>query len=282
MRGILFSCLACSFLFVAGCQNWKFSAQRTQNLQVAGTSGLMKIETSNGSVKVIGSDAELIDVQAKVTANGPTQEDADAMLSEVEIHLDEVDGGFRLYSTQPKLFRGGVSYEVTLPRGMSVDANSSNGAIEVAGIDGQSTLESSNGAIKVVGARSTVKAKTSNGAVSVDAVEPVNVNLRSSNGRITFKGGLVGDDNIVRTSNGAIEVNLEGAAVDVNASTSNGRITVEEAGEPSSTSTKKTKLSQVVGTGESEGRKLQLETSNGSITIRHTAGSSEATPAAAE
>ena len=129
--------------------------------------------------------------------------------------------------------------------GGDVQARTSGGRIEVDGSDGDVDVETSGGRIQVEEVRGNVRARTSGGPIDIADVRG-SVEARTSGGRIQahdvgspvlartsggsisvrFVGEAEGD---LQTSGGSIEAELpEGAGVDLDASTSGGRVRIEE------------------------------------------------------
>jgi len=157
-----------------------------------------------------------------------------------------------------------ANIDVTVPASIILDFETSNGKIEVSGIEGPGTFRTSNGKIALGNVKGDFVARTSNGNIDVDGLEG-SVRLDTSNGSIDFRGQLLpGSDNEMETSNGQVMVDLEGEpSVSLEATTSNG--TVKSEFPILATETGKGRLVGTLGDGEAD---LHVETSNGSITIR--------------
>ncbi|MFN8640000.1 MAG: DUF4097 family beta strand repeat-containing protein [Dehalococcoidia bacterium] len=176
----------------------------------------------------------------------------------------------------------GAHIEVQVPRGSSVNVDSSNGGVDIAGTFEVSRIKASNGAVRVAGATGATTIEVSNGRVGVErhtgdlailtsngAIEVVDqrggaLRLETSNGAIRFDGAIEGGDNTFETSNAAIEVAVRGTpSFILDASTSNGsvgsRFAVLEGTKAQG------KLTGRVGDGLG---RLVLRTSNGPIEVR--------------
>jgi len=267
----------------------------TETYEIAGLLDL-NVESSNGYVIVQSEDsvdvtvvesAETADVavRAILRSRADTLERAQERVDTIVIEMTQTGDSLLLrYNSSDQTLDvrrySGVSFEVTVPAQADVEVDTSNGAITIRGIEGQFHLDTSNGAIDLIDLIGMVDADTSNGAIDVDGFNGVlqletsngaidiedteaAVDARTSNGRIDFSGILVGDSHKMRTSNGAINVEVPlDAAITFNASTSIGSIS--------------TSLTLV---GDTEGRdwnatlnppatqRLELRTSNGNIRI---------------
>lgn len=264
--------------------NVEANREITQTYEIASLLDLT-VESSNGYVVVESAETASVTVTAKLRSRADTLEKAEERVEALVVDMIQTGDNLLLRyrsSDQPVDVRkySGVSFEVTVPAQADVEVDTSNGAITVRGIEGEFNLDTSNGAIDldelvgvvyadtsngridVDGFRGTLDLETSNGAIDVVNVE-ASIDARTSNGRIDFAGVLMGDNNDLRTSNGAIEVKVAAdASITFDASTSIGSIS--------------TSFTLV---GDTEGRSwnaalnppttqtLELRTSNGSIRI---------------
>ncbi|MFC1935585.1 DUF4097 domain-containing protein [Chloroflexota bacterium] len=158
----------------------------------------------------------------------------------------------------------GADIEVVAPSSARVELRTSNGMIELRGMEESGTLETSNGKIVVEDVRGNLDARTSNGSINVTELEG-SVDLETSNGAINFDGELTpGGRNEMGTSNGSVNVTLRGKpSIHLDATTSNG--TASSKLPITATSTGDNHLAGTIGDGEAE---LVIHTSNGSVTVR--------------
>jgi Toastrack DUF4097 len=213
--------------------NVEASREVTEPFEISGLLHL-SVESSNGYIIVQAADTTDVTVQAVDTANVTVRailrSRADSLEKAQErvnaIVVDMIQDGdnllLRYRNTDQSLDVGtysGVSFEVTVPAQADVEADTSNGAITIRGIEGQFNLDTSNGEIDLSELIGVVNADTSNGAIKVRNLIG-EVNADTSNGAIKVNGfnGVLNLD----TSNGAIDIEDVEASVD--ADTSNGRI----------------------------------------------------------
>lgn len=292
----LFGLYGCDIEEIIASAGGNIEANReiTQVYEIAGLLDLT-VESSNGSVvvqsadsttmSIVPGDTANVTVKATLRSRADTLEKAQERVNAIVVEMVQTGDNLLLrYNSADQSLDvrkySGVSFEVTVPAQADVEVDTSNGAITIRGIEGQFNLDTSNGAIDmddlvgvvhadtsngridVDGFRGTLDLETSNGAIDVEDVE-ASIDARTSNGRINFAGVLMGDNNDLRTSNGAIEVKVPvDASITFDASTSIGSIS--------------TSLSLV---GDTEGRSwnaalnppttqtLELRTSNGTIRI---------------
>jgi len=270
----------------------------TETYDIAGLLDL-DVESSNGYVIVQVEDtvdvtvvesAETADVSVRaiLRSRADTLERAQERVDAIVIEMTQTGDSLLLrYNSSDQSLDvrkySGVSFEVTVPAQADVEVDTSNGAITIRGIEGQFHLDTSNGAIDLIDLIGVVDADTSNGAIDVDGFNGVleletsngaidiedteaAVDARTSNGRIDFSGILVGDSHKMRTSNGAINVEVPlDAAITFNASTSIGSISTNLAlmGDTEGREWNASMNSQSAQFSQ----RLELRTSNGNIRI---------------
>jgi hypothetical protein len=228
---------------------WRGRLSSGQTLEVKGINGGITAEPSGG--------------EAEVTAVKRARHSDPAS---VEIKVVEHAGGVTICAVYPA--RGGgrgnacepggeggnarnndvqVEFAVKVPAGVKLKASTVNGAVRVGEVESDVDAASVNGSINVA-ATGVVKAETVNGSIE------------ASMGRADWTGKLD-----FETVNGSITLDLPAdLSADVDAETVNGRIDVDF---PLGGNVHKTKR-ELRGTIGAGGRSLDLETVNGSITLR--------------
>ena len=176
---------------------------------------------------------------------------------------------------------GGVRIAVTAPAATNVDLESSNGRIELRGMEAGGTVRTSNGRIlvgevdghfevattnsriEVRGIHGSGAMRTSNGRIVLEDARG-EFRATTSNGSISFDGEFApGSSNELKTVNGSVAVKLHGApSLKIDAATTNGKVVCGLSGAASQSD--KTHLVAVVGDGEAE---LVARTTNGSVRI---------------
>lgn len=220
--------------------------------------GLLEIRLDSGSVEVQVGDDDEIEVDAQGGggwAGGSVR---------FELRSDGRDAEFRGENRGWLGFGGGnVRVRIRIPEDFSLNVSTGGGAIEIQDIGGDVHARTSGGRIEVDGGEGDVDLRTSGGPIRVDDVHgnlrartsggPIDiadvdgsVEARTSGGRIQahdvgspvtartsggsisvrFVGEAEGD---LQTSGGSIEAELpEGAGVDLDATTSGGRVRMED------------------------------------------------------
>lgn len=229
------------------------SVERTETLShsSAGLAELV-VESQNGSVTLIGSDdAEDITVEAHYRAQASSETSAKKKLEQMSTAIKQEGNRLVVRAVfSSAMARESISYTVTLPHALLVQAKTSNGSLEATDLSGEVTLNTSNGRITVNSEQGPEElvARTSNGSINISA---------------SPKNGYYN----LRTSNGSVRVKLpEELGISLSAKTSNGSINLGS-GQWSFDGGKlsKNQVDAERGNGEF---KLHITTSNGSITLQ--------------
>ncbi len=168
--------------------------------------GSLEIANVNGSVTIRAWDREEIDVQAVKTAKN------NEALHAIRIDVESRRGVVEISAHLPNRGDASVSYEISLPRGASVDAEAVNGPLVVRGVEGLLDLEAVNGALTVEAAKGPIDAATVNGALTVGYVDVSGAplaDLESVNGELTvFLPATTTGSFSADTVNGGIETDF--------------------------------------------------------------------------
>ncbi len=264
--------MAITLLAAAGCTAGP-TETRDDSFSVNGTATLV-VNNDNGWIKVsTGTDDE---VRIQATLRGIDRIDYEVSQDGNTITvLAEIEQGWFISNV-------GVDITITTPVNTDVELETSNGAIELNGIEGTGTLRTSNGEIVLENVKGDFEGETSNGKIEVESLEGTaflrtsnggldlqgvtgEVDAETSNGGISYSGDMIaGGDNGLVTSNGNVDVELLGTpSIMLDALTSNGDVTSELP--ITATTTSDDHLVGKIGDGEAD---LYIRTSNGDVTIR--------------
>ncbi|MCC6476626.1 hypothetical protein IT157_06160 [bacterium] len=239
----------------------------------------LEIETVNGGIIVQSWDVNSIHIVAYRSVRCEKSETGRKFVDKFEPVVKERGSSLVIETKYPKRGWGDegneaygiISYLISAPRGLSVEAETVNGGVEIFGMNGEMELASVNGAIDVEaeeGLTGRANLSTVNGSVELLAsVISGKSKLESVNGGIDLKitSALNGDVSL-STVNGGIEITLP--------QTSDVRLTAEVAmsggiesdwGSVNEGSMFGESLDFTSGTGE---HRVSLESVNGSIEIR--------------
>ena len=209
--------------------------------------GTVELSNVNGDVTIRGWDKKQVDIKA--TKRGPAE-----FLDDIEIEIDASPERLTIETKYPRTRREthvSVEYELMVPKHAKLDSITNvNGAIDVAGVQGEIRINTVNGSAEMNGTTSSVDAETVNGNITAKWIE------FPSNGAVKM-----------RTVNGSLELELpSNANADVEASSMNGSIHTDF---PITVQGRflSRKLEGKIGNG---GSNIDLSTVNGAIDILKT------------
>jgi len=240
-----------------------------------GVSPTVVVNSENGSIEInAGTDNE-VRVEATLT-------DAPRVQYEISQDGDTITIDAKISKEWWFFGSAAADIAITAPAGTYVEVDTSNGAVELHGMEGSGTLRTSNGKIVLKDVKGAYDGTTSNGAIEIGTMEGTcvistsngsvdlwdvkgEVEVESSNGEIWFSGEMTaGSRSRLVTSNGKVDVELFGTpSISLDAKTSNGVVTCELV--ITATLTREDHLVGTIGAGEAE---LYIRTSNGDVTIR--------------
>jgi hypothetical protein len=201
-------------------------------LDTAGVTAL-EVRTHNGTIDFQGQDAGPGSVTITKKAGGRTAEDAQEAMDAIEVFVEPAGAGITRMGWKwkvPKRTRwsGEVNFAIRAPRALRLDAETHNGAMDIAAVEGDVRAETHNGRIKVNSGRGALNARTHNGAITATYAGP-RIALETHNGEIVADisrcAALTGD---VTTHNGAVRLSVGGeTSAAVRLQTNNGEVRTE-------------------------------------------------------
>lgn len=221
---------------------------RTEEFSVSGNVNLL-VETSGGSIEVLGSSEDEVVVEMYVRRRGQYIEPGEANLDDYDISIsqdgntvkaivDRKSGGvwnwnnrdsysisFIVYTpkqTRTRLKTSGGSLVAKNLEGTQ-ELRTSGGSISTEGIEGEMVLKTSGGSISINDVRGNVEAKTSGGTIRANALFG-NLDAHTSGGSISLKG-IEGNVD-ARTSGGSINAEIVAPSENIDLKTSGGSITI--------------------------------------------------------
>ena len=223
------------------------------------------ISTRNGPITLRRGDAPQTAITAKIAATTPQRLKETRIVAEIQ-----PDGGLLIAVKWPDdQPRKNVScaFDVTLPAATAaVNAETSNGPIDLAHLSGPARLRTSNGPITVKDHAGSVDARTSSGAIELREVGG-RVIAHTSNGQVTvaLRAGATGPID-VQTSNGSADLTLPPTYQGrFSLSTSNGSIHYPKPPAVQDVQAGRDHASFVIGQSTTAST---VTTSNGSIDVR--------------
>jgi hypothetical protein len=174
--------------------------------------GRVSVSGVNGAIEVLGEDRKDIALEARVTAEGSSGEDAQNMLRQIRIVTED---GIHAEVPRGGLFEHhgwSVSYKLRVPRHIAAELRTTNGGIAIAHVEGQLNASSTNGGLSLHDLTGSVHATTTNGGVDIS--------LAGDHWR--------GEGLFASSTNGGISVRVpERFAAHLVAETTNGGISVD-------------------------------------------------------
>ncbi|MGE3181685.1 MAG: DUF4097 domain-containing protein [Phycisphaerae bacterium] len=268
----------CAMLaFASGVACAKVKLEESFSLTHAFSGQALKVDLRNGSINVrVSDDVAQIEMSGKKTVEAATDERAEALLENLDVVLDDISGDpgeIAVHLNNPGASMRenyGVSLDITIPAGTSLDLRTSNGTLSIDGNTQPVTAQTSNGKIHVKNQRGDVHATSSNGAVTVSSSSGAVV-VQTSNGKIEIVTTSADAPKLVgRTSNGQITLRVPcDLAANLSAKTSNGSVRVDLQSSDGGT----TSRNNFEGKLNGGGIPVELKTSNGGISVTCSKGS---------
>jgi len=241
--------------------------ERTLELKPGGE---LHAVTFNGSIDLEGWDRNEVQLVAKIREyrQGDVRFTAESKDGRVTIRAERENAR---EGARPTVVifglneSGGASLTVKMPRKTFATLHSSNGRIEIRGVDGEIDANTTNASIIANEIGAKARLTTSNGAVSADGVKG-ELFVRTSNSGINASD-IAGEADL-RSSNGRIEVRRVSGKTE--ATTSNASITAEEIGAFAKLTTSNGTISAALVKGD-----VFARTSNGSINVKDVTGEAD-------
>jgi hypothetical protein len=149
------------------------------------SAGLVKVDSKNGRINVIGENRSDVLVRACVKAWAKTKEEAKARVDGIRI---ETSSTITATNTPEKDWS--VSYEIRVPNSSDLDLLTRNGRIGIDSVQGQIKFETYNGRITLDKVSGDVKGVTRNGRVTVKLAgatfQGTGLDVKTNNGRISL------------------------------------------------------------------------------------------------
>ena len=215
--------------------------------------GRFELINVNGRITVEPAADGKVTVEGHRTAKGSTDEAAKENLAKMEIR-EEVSGDRVRVESRPPRLSGLAGHEIEwtirVPKGVVVDLRTVNGGVRLENVGGEVRASSTNGGVKgTINSASLVEARTTNGGVELSIA------------------GAIAPDADVRLSsvNGGVRLDVPGdTKARVSARCTNGRVDVSAL--PLAVDGEQTRR-RVQGTLNGGGARIDLQTTNGGVTI---------------
>ncbi len=154
---------------------------RKATLPLAG--GQLSVTGKNGGIEVTGEDRNDVALEAQVTAQASSHDEAQQLVSEVRI---ETSG--TIHAEGPKTGNWSVNFKLRVPKHLAAELQTQNGGISLANLDGTVHAETTNGGISLSNLSGDVHATTTNGGLHIsltgDSWQGAGLVAKSTNGGV--------------------------------------------------------------------------------------------------
>ena len=223
---------------------------------------ILTVTNINGQIEITSWDGNNVTINAVKKSSFGQEE-----LDDIDIIVTSLGNYLNIQTKYIGLstIRGSVDMNIKVPHNIHIESvTTSNGAILITNTTGNLTASSSNGAIILNTIDGYVSAETSNGRVEIKGTTGIKDEIRTSNGAITVEVADFRDNINIDTSNGPVSVYLNPSLnVMIEMTTSNSQITFEGI----SLNVQLLEQTHVIGSLGSDGRKIDIRTSNGKIQL---------------
>lgn len=271
-RGILFALAALLLLSSSAFAWWGDDDEKAEEMYeetvALSAGGAVDVKCHNGSIKVSTWDRDEVEIRAKKKATAGSVAAAEERLREISVRVDKTGERVSISAVIPKWKGGGsgsVQFDLKIPRGARLEADTHNGSIEVRELGGEARLDTHNGSVKAYGVQGDLEIETHNGSITAEDVGGA-IRAHTNNGSITAEMGAetLARDTSFETTNGSVTLTLNpNLAATIDARTTNGSVKSDF---PGGFQDKRKKTLDLDLNGG--GPRIELESRNGSIRIR--------------
>lgn len=262
--GVLFIIML-SVLLSAACEEfidsgYRFEEPFSQTIPLK-EAGSFSFNNVNGSITITAAPAMEIVIKATKYARWRETD-----LNKIRIDVVKGEKSVKIDTVYEKRNLGAkVDYEITVPEGIALElVKTVNGRITVSGKFEQAELRTTNGHVEARGEFRILEASTTNGSLDVAQVKG-KIDLRTTNGSIKAELNELTADFSARTTNGSIRVIVSRQPdAYLSARTVNGSIKVEY---PVTVEGQISRRRIEGRLGSGQGPRIELQTTNGSISL---------------
>ena len=210
----------------------QFKFERTVELQQALQPGAtLTAETASGSIHATGHETNQAQVVATITARAGSEETAQRLAEEVNVHFQETGDKVALKADKPTLLPGqsiSISYKMDLPRPTSVELSSASGSISVTDLDGSVNAHTASGSVEAERIKGAVRLSSSSGSAHAEQVEGGDARLDSASGGVRLSNASkIGACELHSASGSATAHNVQAASIKM--SSASGPVTLTNA-----------------------------------------------------
>ncbi len=226
-------------LTAAGCGfqmgNWsqaRYERTITSQRPLAAGSTL-DVETSSGSIAIDGAEVTDCDIVATVTAQAPSEEEAQELAEQVTIEAESTGRTLKVRADKPRTGNNrsiSVSYRIVAPRQTNIECVSSYGSLELADIEGTISGRTSSGSVSIENIRGSVDLTSSYGSVTCERFSEGDLILKTSSGKIAIADAAFGKCDAVTSYGPVTAQSLRGESIHLHSSSGSIELADAEAG----------------------------------------------------
>jgi DUF4097 and DUF4098 domain-containing protein YvlB len=151
-----------------------------------GRTGTFDLQNVSGDITVTGGGGDDVRLEATKRVRHPNETEARAILSEIEIQVQERSGRVDVRTEYPRrrTWSGGVDFTVSVPRDASVALHTVSGTLKVTNVNGELRAESVSGDIIASSTKKLRTAKTVSGDVEISDAEADEFSASSVSGDV--------------------------------------------------------------------------------------------------
>ena len=222
----------------------------------------LRVENTNGKIEIIpNTESNKVDVFAIITSRRGEKE-----FDKIKIDID-IDEQNMFVQTKylERNVKINISYTIKVPKSMKVKSvETTNGGIKLYKVSGNMKVLTTNGNIKIDEIDGIVRAETTNGNIKIKKTTGIK-DINTTNGSISAEILEINDDLEINTTNGSVSIWLSSNLdVKLEASTFNGRVSLNDDIDMNIRKLNKRKLRGTIGNGSNM---IDIDTTNGSINI---------------
>jgi DUF4097 and DUF4098 domain-containing protein YvlB len=129
--------------------------------------GQLSVKGTNGGIEVIGENRTNLAIEARIIADGSSQQEAKSLLQQIKIITTGVIHAEGPQTSVWSRHGWSVNYRLHVPRRLSANLHTVNGGIDLSHLDGVLMVETTNGGLALRDLAGDVHATTVNGGVQL-------------------------------------------------------------------------------------------------------------------
>jgi hypothetical protein len=262
-RRTLLAGLTAGITSLAGCVNLTFGSrvERSFDREVpVRDASALALTVTNGDVSIEGDGGDTVRLEGTKWARGD-----ESVLDRLGLQVDREDDLLRIDGNEEDFSRPvGIDVDATIPNSLPVRrAATTNGDVTLRSVSGDGlTVKSSNGEILLESVDAAPKLETVNGDVTARGLSDL-ASVKTTNGAVDLDLDGLGADARIGTTNGDVEVGLGGIDARIVARTTNGEVSIQGL-DVTIDSVGDRRVEGTIGEG---GPTLRIETVNGDVRI---------------